>query len=187
MNAAGSLHILYYKRLCFIHVPSSVTARMRYCERNRSLGRHMHEQRQVARGAHTRHDGRRTTASDERHGEEKSGVHAPRSASCTHPPLVVVMLSSSVRLSGSGPRVAPAATTAAAPIPAPLDYDDIIKLFTHRHTASLFKRQAASFRQITRERKGGLAIADLLPVCSVVALGIERIAESAHGGEDTPE
>jgi hypothetical protein len=61
-----------------------------------------------------------------------------------------------------------------------VDYDDIIRLFTHRHTSTLFKRQAAAFRQIAREKKDGLAMSDLDPVCRVIQLGLERIDESAR-------
>jgi hypothetical protein len=61
-----------------------------------------------------------------------------------------------------------------------VDYDDIIRLFTHRHTHTLFKRQAAAFRQIAREKKDGLAMADIDPVCRVVQLGLKRLPEFAH-------
>ena len=57
-----------------------------------------------------------------------------------------------------------------------VDYDDIIRLFTHRHTSTLFKRQAAAFRQIAREKKDGLAMSDIQPVVRVVQLGLERLA-----------
>ena len=63
---------------------------------------------------------------------------------------------------------------------AKVDFDDIFRLFTHRHTAQLFKRQAASFRQIAREKKAGLTMADIDPVCRVVQLGLERLPESEH-------
>ena len=61
-----------------------------------------------------------------------------------------------------------------------VDYDDIFRLFTHRHTHTLFKRQAAAFRQIAREKKDGLAMADLDAVCRVVQLGLERLPQSVH-------
>lgn len=63
-----------------------------------------------------------------------------------------------------------------------VDYDDIIRLFTHRHTAGLYKRQAAAFRQIAREKSAGLTIADIDPVCRVVQLGLERRAGIAAEG-----
>jgi hypothetical protein len=62
--------------------------------------------------------------------------------------------------------------------PPPLDYDEIFKLFTHRHTQTLYKRQAAAIRQIVREKKQGLSMSDLDPVCRVVQLGMKRLEES---------
>lgn len=70
--------------------------------------------------------------------------------------------------------------TVAPHLSAKVDFDDIFRLFTHRHTSQLFKRQAASFRQIAREKKAGLTMADLDPVCRVVQLGLERLPESAR-------
>src|SRR6185437_395904 len=80
------------------------------------------------------------------------------------------------------PSVTSPVFTPSPPIVTPLNYDDLFRLFSHRHTTGLYKRQAAAFRQIAREKEGGFTMGDLIPVCRLISLGFDRLDQLLPNG-----
>jgi len=70
-------------------------------------------------------------------------------------------------------------------MPRTLDYDALLRLFTHRHTSSLLKRQAAALRALAREKKDGVQMEEIEPICRIMHLAMDKLPELAASA-DTP-
>lgn len=68
--------------------------------------------------------------------------------------------------------------TAAAAAEEQIDYGDLLRLFTHSHTSSLYKRQASALKQLVRCKKRGYATEDLQPIAEIIRLAAEKMRRS---------
>lgn len=59
--------------------------------------------------------------------------------------------------------------------PSEVDFDQILQLFTHRHTAKLYSRQAAALNKIIRTCKTGLRLPYLPPIRKIIGFVIHHL------------